>query len=366
MNNNPKDLSQEFAERVRDSAEVGIGLRLCGGGTKAFYGGAVQGVPEGVPFDVRGHCGVLDYAPTELVITARAGTPVQEVQATLAAQGQYLPFDPPLFATDARVATVGGCVAAGLAGPGRARVGSVRDYVLGVRLINGRGEILRFGGQVMKNVAGFDLSRLMAGSMGTLGLMLEISFKVLPTPPAQSSISFEMSPQAALSAMNQYAKQALPILAICYHEGRMVLRLAGAESAIKAAQKTLGGEAVADEEVFWASVREQEHDYFKARPVDQALWRFSLPTTAAPLALPGKQFVEWNGAQRWLYGENLELAALRAEAARLGGAVSCFRGTQTQSYQSNIPESLLGLHRRLKLAFDPQGIFNPGRLFPDL
>lgn len=330
-------------------------LRLRGGGTKDFYGGPLAGEV----LDTRGHAGIVNYEPTELVVTARCGTPLAEIQSALAARRQFLPFEPPLFGDAPSVATVGGAVAAGLSGPRRAAVGSLRDYVLGVTIMDGEGRILKFGGEVMKNVAGFDVSRLMAGSLGTLGLILEVSLKVLPLPVAQATLRFELPQDKAIEAMNRWAGQPLPVAATCWQDGVLSLQLAGARAAVDAACATLGGERLDEADAFWAALREQSSPFFAG---DAPLWRLSVPSVTPPLDLPGPVLIEWGGAQRWLRGE-LDAASLRA---KVGAGVTAFRGgDRTRGVFSPLPAPVMEIHRRLKQAFDPYGVFNPGRLYPE-
>ncbi len=351
-------LTENWADRVAETADRGGTLAIRGGGSKAFYGG-----PElGEPFDVRANRGIVAYEPTELVVTARAGTLLNDLQAALAEQGQFLPFEPPHFSD---LATVGGMLATALSGPRRQAVGAVRDFVLGVKVLTGTGEILSFGGQVMKNVAGYDVSRLMAGSLGTLGLILEVSLKVLPLPAAEKSLRLTMDESGALDRLNRWAGQPLPISASAWHDGVLTLRLSGAVAAVAAAQRTLPGDALADDEatVFWSSIREQTHAFFAG---DAPLWRLSLPSAAAPQAL-GATLIEWGGAQRWWRGGDAQ--AIRAAGAVVGGHATLFRATDAMKAEYGVFQPLSGpllrIHRKLKHAFDPRGVFNPGRLYPD-
>ena len=346
-----------FQERVRGAAGRGTPLRLRGGGSKDFYGGT----PAGEVLDTRGYAGIVSYEPTELVITARCGTRLQEVEAALAANGQMLAFEPPRFGADA---TLGGCVAAGLSGPRRAAAGAVRDFVLGTRLLDGRARDLSFGGQVMKNVAGYDVSRLLAGSLGTLGLILEVSLKVLPRPLAELTLRLELPEERALEALNRWAGQPLPISASAWRGGDLGVRLSGAPSALQAAAQKIGGRPVdpAQAARFWSDIREHADPFFAG---DAPLWRLSLPSQAPALGLSGEQMIEWGGALRWLR-TRADAAAVRAAAERAGGHATLFRAAdKTAGAFAPLPPVLLRLHRELKAAFDPAGIFNPGRLHPD-
>ena len=332
-------------------------LRIRGGGSKDFYGG----MASGDLLDTRGHAGIVNYEPTELVVTARCGTPLAELESALAARRQCLACEPPHFG----VATVGGAVAAGLSGPRRAAVGSLRDFVLGVKLMDGEGRVHRFGGEVMKNVAGFDVSRLVTGSLGTLGLILEVSLKVLPVTPGDASLRFEMPQDKALEALNRWAGQPLPLVASCWQDGVLTLRLAGARAAVEAACVRLGGAVVADAEAaaFWQGLREQSADFFGG---EAPLWRLSLPSVAPPLDLPAAMLIEWGGAQRWMRGD-ADAARMREVAVRAGGHATLFRGgDKSAGVFAPLPPSLMEVHRRLKQSFDPYGVFNPGRLYPEL
>jgi glycolate oxidase FAD binding subunit len=356
---------EAIVERVHAARAAKTPLCLRGGGTKDFYGEA----PAGEPLDLRGLAGISSHEPSELVVTVRAGTPLAALEAALAAHGQWLPFEPPRFAPGG---TVGGMVAVGLAGPARASAGGVRDYVLGATLLNGRGELLSFGGQVMKNVAGYDLSRVLAGSMGVLGVVCEVSLKVLPLPPATATIRFEFEQARALKQLNVWAGQPLPLSASAWWDGMLVLRLAGARAAVDAAQRQLGGEAVepALAAGFWAGLRDQTDEFFagakKAVDGGAALWRLSVPQITGPLNLPGEQLVEWGGAQRWLCTP-LPAAQVREVAAAAGGHATLFRSQdKSGGVLAPLKPPLDRIHRALKAAFDPDRIFNPGRLYADL
>jgi len=348
---------EPLQEQIREAASRGAALRIRGGGTKDFYGNE----PRGELLDTRVHAGVVDYEPTELVITARCGTLLSELEKILLEQQQFLPFEPPGFGP---TATLGGCVAAGLSGPRRASAGALRDFVLGSKILDGRGEVLSFGGQVMKNVAGYDVSRLLAGSLGTLGVILEVSLKVLPRPPAELTLKLEMPEGKALESMNRWAGQPLPVSATAWHDGELAVRLSGAESGIRAAADKIGGEKMApgQAEQFWGGIREQTDPFFAgAGP----LWRLSLPSHAPRLELPGAQLIEWGGALRWLK-TNADVETLRVAAARLGGHAALFRSAQkTAQAFAPLPKVLARLHRELKSAFDPAGILNPGRLYAE-
>ncbi len=354
---------QSLMDRVRRAADAGTPLRVCGGGTKDFYGGAL----EGEPLDTRACAGIVRYDPTELVMTACAGTPLAEVEAALEARGQMLPFEPPHFTRSGQAATLGGCVAAGLSGPRRVAAGALRDYVLGAKLLDGQARVLSFGGEVMKNVAGYDVTRLLAGSLGTLGVILEISLKVLPRPIEEQTRRFELSEAAAIETLNTWAGQPHPISASAWCDGVLRLRLSGAATAVRAASVRLGGDAVPGDEAtaFWTALREQTHAFFAG---DAPLWRLAVPSTTAPLALEldAAPLLEWGGALRWIRA-GAEAQVVREAAARAGGHATLFRAVD-KSAGAFTPLSAiqLRLHRGLKAAFDPRRIFNRGRLYPDL
>jgi glycolate oxidase FAD binding subunit len=319
--------------------------------------------------DTRALSGTPSYEPTELVVTTRCGTPLAELEALLAASGQCLPFEPPRFG---RGGTVGGMLGAGLSGPARARVGSVRDHVLGATLLSGRGEVLSFGGQVIKNVAGYDVSRLLAGAMGTLGLVLEVSLKVMPVARATATLRFELDEAAALQRLHDWGGLPLPLDASAWWDGNLLVRLRGAEAAVQGAALRLGGEAVdaALADGFWNGLRDHADDYFvRAQRVAErggALWRLGLPQTAPPLGLDGDTLIEWHGAQRWLI-TSLRAADVRAAVTAAGGHATLFRArAKSAGVFTPLAAPLDRIHRRLKQAFDPAGVFNPGRLYPDL
>jgi glycolate oxidase FAD binding subunit len=356
-------------DQVQTARAAKGALRIVGGGTKDFYGNPLQGEP----LDVRPLAGVSSYEPTELVVTVRGGTPLAELEAVLAERGQHLAFEPPRLGP---AATVGGMVAAGLSGPARAAAGSVRDHLLGATLLNGRAEVLTFGGQVMKNVAGYDVSRVLAGSMGVLGVICEVSLKVLPRPTATATLRFDMDQAVALARLNAWAGEPLPLSASAWWNDALVLRLAGARAAVEAAARQLGGEVIepALAAAFWQGLRDQQDEFFvSARTaVDggAALWRLGLPPTAAPITLPGEQLVEWGGAQRWLCTP-AAAAAVRDAAAATGGHATLFRARADHAACSAgafhpLSAPLARFHAALKKAFDPDRVFNPGRLYPDL
>ncbi|HUQ24883.1 MAG TPA: glycolate oxidase subunit GlcE [Burkholderiales bacterium] len=341
---------EDLQSRIRAAADARTALRIRGGGSKDFYGNE----PRGEVLDTRGYAGIVSYEPTELVVTARCGTPLAELEQILLKNSQFLPFEPPHFGA---AATLGGCIAAGLAGPRRAAAGAVRDFVLGTKLVDGRGQALQFGGAVMKNVAGYDVSRVLAGSLGTLGLIAEASVKVLPRPLSERTMRLEATESEALATMNRWAGQPLPVSATAWHDGGLFVRLSGAEPAVHAAAHRIGGETSPSS--IWEEIREQTQAFFSG---PEPLWRVSVPSTAAPLGVPGRQLIEWGGALRWV--------KTTAGADTIRGAArhaTLFRASdKTAGAFSPLEPINARLHKALKSAFDPAGIFNPGRMYADL
>ena len=352
---------EEFSARVRQAAGGQRRLRLRGGGTKDFYGQSL----DGEILDTRGYAGIVAYEPSELVITARCGTPLAEIEAAMRERGQMLAFEPPHFGSGA---TVGGMTAAGLSGPRRQAAGAVRDFVLGVKIIDGRGEVLSFGGQVMKNVAGYDVSRLMAGSLGTLGLIVEVSLKVLPLPVAEATLKLELPEDKAIAQLNAWGGKPLPISASAWTDGELGVRLSGAAAAVRPACEIIGGERIDNAKAanFWNGIREQSDPFFPAQMEDAApLWRISVPSATPPLGLTGAQMIEWGGALRWL-ASNADARTVREAARRAGGHATLFRGGEKSIgvFQPLAPV-LTNLHRELKRERDPQAVFNVGRMYAD-
>jgi glycolate oxidase FAD binding subunit len=343
---------QGWGERIRSAVAARSALRLRGTGSKDFYGESLGGEI----LDLTAWRGIVDYEPSELVITARCGTPLSELEAALAARDQFLAFEPPAFGADP---TIGGVIGAGLSGPRRMYAGAARDFVLGTRLLNAQGELLRFGGQVMKNVAGFDLSRLLCGSLGILGVITEVSLKVLPRPRAELTLRLELPAADAVQAFNRWAGLPLPLSGAAWNQGSAWLRLSGADPAVRAARERIGGELVSESAArsFWDGLRDLRLPFFTR----ESLWRISLPAAAAPLALPGEPLVDWGGALRWYADLPVELA-VRELAAAAGGTAMRWRGPAPHGRFHPLPPAVERLHRRLKERFDPHGIFNPGRL----
>lgn len=374
MQNSPtNDTPHALIDQVRAAVAARTPLRIHGGDTKAFHGEPVSGQP----LDTSAFSGIVAHEPSELVITVRAGTPLAEVEAALAAHGQHLPFDPPHFGA---ASTIGGAVAAGLAGPARATAGGVRDYVLGAQFINGQAEWLTFGGQVMKNVAGYDISRALAGSMGTLGVITHLSLKVLPVAPAEATLVFRLGQRDALEQLHRWGGQPLPLNASCWVKDDtapdapelLFVRLRGAVAAVESACERLareaGGQRMDNTQAGpdWAACRDQTLPFFHPPSPDHCLWRLSLPQTAPVLELPFAQLIEWQGAQRWLWAPAPAATPIRAAAARLQGHATLFRagpdGAPGVRRFDTESAALQTITKRLREAFDPLGLFNPNKM----
>lgn len=350
------DISGQLAETVQTAAHGGSAVNIVGSGTKKFYGR----LTDGQTLDVGAHQGIVSYEPTELVITARAGTRLSEVEAALAEKNQMLAFEPPYFGENA---TLGGSIACGFSGPRRPFVGAARDFVLGTKILNGKGEILSFGGQVMKNVAGYDVSRLVTGSLGTLAVLLEISLKVLPKPERETTVTFQMGAQEALKSMSDWAGQPIPLSGAAHDGNTLYIRLAGSASAVEAARKRLGGDIVDSGADFWRDLREHRLNFFAG---NAPLWRLSVAPVTPIMSIPGDWLYDWGGAQRWLKSDAPPYTIFQA-ADEAGGHATLFRGGNRSGevFQPLAPE-LTVLHRNLKQAFDPRGIFNIGRIYAEL
>ncbi len=349
------DLTQDFIQVVEDASARGTALSLIAGGTKAFFGRET----DAAPMQLAGHRGIINYEPKELVITARAGTPLKEIEAALDEQGQMLAFEPPHFGD---TATLGGTVACGLSGPRRPYAGSARDFVLGCRIINGAGRELRFGGEVMKNVAGYDVSRLMTGAMGTLGLMLDLSLKVMPKPHTEITLVQERSEADAIRLMNIWAAKSWPISAAAYDGLKLHVRLCGSAKGVEAARGRIGGDQLEEGHRFWNTLREHQHSFFDT---NLPLWRLSVASQTPQLGVAGKIFIDWGGAQRWLVTD-ADAGEVRRVVAEAGGHATLFRGGDRSSEVFHPQaDAVMMLHRNLKRSFDTQGIFNPGRLYQE-
>jgi glycolate oxidase FAD binding subunit len=349
-------IEKDIQEQVQSAIAAHTPLAIQGGNSKHFYGR----VTKGEPLSVRDHRGIIDYTPSELVVSVRAGTPLAELQSVLDREGQMLPFEPPHFA---ETATVGGCIASGLSGPRRPYTGAVRDFVLGVNCINGKGEILHLGGQVMKNVAGYDLSRTLTGSLGTLAVLLDVHLKVLPRPAQQITLVHNCSADTAVVNLNQWAGQPLPLSGGCYMEGKLYVRLSGMIEGVQAAASKIGGEPLDNATHFWEQLREQQLPFFSgAAP----LWRLSVPAATKPPVLNAATLIDWGGAQHWLRSD-LPADTIRSAVTAAGGHATLFRGgDRSGAVFQPLQPAMLALHQRLKSTMDPAGIFNPGRMYPEL
>lgn len=354
MNNN--DISKDIQQQVEQALADKKALNICAGNSKQFYGREASGEV----LDMSQHSGVVNYEPTELVITLRAGSNLKEVEQILAAENQMFGFEPPAFSDSA---TIGGTVACNFSGPRRAFAGSVRDFVLGSRIINGKAESLHFGGEVMKNVAGYDVSRLMCGAMGTLGALLEVSLKVLPKPETDITLLHELTAEQSLEKVHQLARQSLPVSATCFDDNGLRIRLSGTQAAVQAAQKLLGGDDVTSENNYWQQLKEQQLNFFKT---DVDLWRLSVVSNAPILALQGKTLYEWNGAQRWLISDEKPEVIREIAAQHSGHALRFKHNNSQQPVFHPLDSGVLKLHRQLKRAFDPENIFNPGRMYAEI
>lgn len=360
-NRSPNQSGQDHTEQLVDQVKQAISsktpVNIVGGNSKSFLG-RTQELNSLYTSD---HTGVVNYEPTELVVTVRTGTPMQELNDLLAENGQMLPFEPPVF----KSGTIGGVLACGLSGPARPFAGSARDYVLGMRVINGQGEALRFGGEVMKNVAGYDAARLHVGAYGTLGLLLETSMKVLPVPEAELTLQRELGGANVTDDIVALMRQPLPISAAAILESTQYIRLSGSASAVEAAAKTCGGERVNNAHEFWDSLRELDHAFFND---DRPLWRISVPEFTAPMALSGDWLLDWAGAQRFLKTD-LDGKEIYAAAAAVKGHATCYTSTKMSASEplfQPLEGAMLSLQKRVRDSFDAGRIFNPGRYHPEL
>lgn len=357
-----------LCEQVKSAGKSGIPLSIRGGNTRRFYG-EPQGLDTRHTLDMRPYKGILNYQPTELVITARAGTPLSEIEDTVAQQGQMLAFEPPRFGPES---TLGGCVASGLAGPRRVAAGGLSDFVLGARLLDSRGNLLSFGGEVMKNVAGYDVSRLLAGSLGSLGPIVEISIKVVPRPALEQTQCLSLDQAEALASLDLWRSLPLPISASSWvppseieSEAKLYIRLSGTEPAVMAGASKIGGQTLSPSiaAAFWNSLRDQTHPFFQQRP----LWRLAVPPPTGILDY-ANTLIEWNGGLRWVAGES-DAAHLRRMAAKHGGHATLYRFDHKDPdvpVFHPMPGPVERINRRMMEQLDPVGIFRPGRLLPAL
>ena len=356
----------EMIEKVMTARASQRPVYIRGGGTKAFYGEPQPDASHATILDVTPFTGIVNYEPSELVLTARAGTPLAEIEDTLASNRQMLAFEPPRFGASS---TIGGCVSSGLSGPRRMHAGPLRDFVLGTTLLDASGTVLRFGGEVMKNVAGYDITRLLTGSLGIFGPILEVSLKVVPRPLLEETLVLEVDEAEVLHHFNAWRSLPIPISASAWEShdgvGLLRLRISGSEPALRAARQKIGGERVdeAAAEDYWNSLRDQTHPYFQASP----LWRLAVPPTTPPLGL-GNMLIEWNGGLRWLGDGEVEPDFVRKAAARHGGHATLYRYAAPPSVPVFHPvtSGVQAISRRLKQELDPTGMFNPGRLSREL
>jgi glycolate dehydrogenase FAD-binding subunit len=349
------DISKLLQKKILDAYENKSPLKICGGNSKVFYG---HNIKANI-LNIAEHRGIISYEPTELVITARAGTSLAEIETTLNQSQQMLAFEPPAYSN---AATIGGTVACNLSGPRRAYAGAARDSVLGCNIINGKAEKLKFGGQVMKNVAGYDASRLMCGAFGTLGVLLDISLKVLPKPEAEITLSLQCDIHQAIKNIHQWVKQSLPVSASCYDGTQLFIRLSGNASAVKSAQHIIGGECIENTQTFWLSVKDQSHDFFKT---DKPLWRLSLASNSSPLNIDGDTFYEWGGALRWLHTDE-SAEKIRTTLDAIDGHATLFKHNSINAALFHpLNSGMLRIHKQLKNAFDPENILNPGRMYKE-
>jgi len=358
---NEKNISAALQQQVSDALYDATPLDIVGGSSKSFLGRKTNAMQ----IDMNMHRGIIEYDPSELVITARSGTPLQEIENTLLAAGQILPFEPPYFGD---AATLGGTIACGLSGPRRPHAGAARDFVLGCKLLNGRGEILNFGGKVMKNVAGYDISRLMVGAYGTLGILLEISLKVLPQSAASITVTRECEPAEAITTMSAMLRKPLPVDGMCYHGNNCYVRISGSKQAIKEANTKIPGNVLPGAEKFWHALREHQLSFFQP-PVDDkktSLYRIVVKPATPHLSIKGKWLLDWGGAQRWLYSDET-FTSVRHHVERAGGHATVFRSPHpVDEVFQPLPAPLLAIHQRLAASFDPKNIFNRGRMYATL
>lgn len=352
------DAHETILDQVQQAVADKTRLRIVGGNSKSFYGRASEGeTPERL--DISKHRGIINYEPSELVITVRAGTPLKEIESALADNNQMLAFEPPAFGS---TATIGGTIACNFSGPRRPYAGAARDFVLGMHLVNGKAEQLHFGGEVMKNVAGYDVSRLQCGALGTLGVILDVSLKVLPKPEIELTLTREINEATAFEVMNRIAGKPLPLSAAAFDGNMIYMRLSGSEDSVRSAQQQIGGDEYKNGDEFWHRLKEHSLSFFKG---DKPLWRLSLPQSTNRISLGGKSMIDWGGGLRWLSStESVE--TIRAVATRAGGHATCFRGGDRQQVFAPLTPALHALHVRLKQAFDPERLLNPGRMYVDI
>jgi glycolate oxidase FAD binding subunit len=357
-------------DTIRQARATKTPLVIRGHGSKDFYG---QPSPSSATIlSTTDHAGVVDYDPTELVVVVKSGTPITALESVLAASQQMLAFEPPRFGGQG---TVGGMMATGLSGPRRLSAGAAKDFVLGMTVLDDQATPMRYGGTVMKNVAGYDLSRLHTGAFGTLGLIVDVSLKVLPLPPAQATICFDVSAEKAITLVNTWGGQPLPISATSWWNGQLMVRLAGAVAAVNSAKERLGGSGVPNDQadVYWQRLRDHADPFFALDTSvrDCHLWRLSLPSVTPHLSeFDDPQWIEWGGALRWIK-TNASPDRIREVARQHGGHATLFRAAASAARAdmgafTPVSPAIMKIHQRLKQELDSHGIFNPGRLYPGL
>jgi len=352
------DANKNILEKIQQAVAKKSPLRIVGGDSKSFYGRDTGDLDQEV-LEMAAHRGIINYEPSELVLTVRAGTPLKEIEATLAQHNQMLAFEPPSFGENA---TVGGTIACNLSGPRRPYAGAARDFVLGMHIVNGKGELLHFGGEVMKNVAGYDVSRLQCGAMGTLGVILDVSLKVLPRPETELTLTRETNEATAFEVMNRIAGKPLPLSAAAFDGNMIYMRLSGSEDAVRGAHQQIGGDEYKKGDDFWLRLKEHTLPFFS---VNKPLWRLSLPQSASHVSLHGKGMIDWGGGLRW-YCSDESSETIREVAIKAGGHATCFRGGDRRQVFSPLNPVLHSLHKRLKQAFDPDGLLNRSRMYEDI
>ncbi len=347
------DYIETLCASIREANTTQQALQILSGESKQFYGNKITAKS----LDVSSNKGIVDYEPSELFITARNGTSLKEIEAELDANNQILPFEPPHFNTQA---TLGGTISCGLSGPRRAYASSMRDCVLGVNIVNGKGEYLEFGGQVMKNVAGYDASRLMCGAFGTLGVLTQISLRVSPKPHSEITIAIEINQREALENMNAWTQTQLPISATYFNNKVLYIRIAGLESTTKKAHQEIGGEIIANSEKFWNDLKNHQTDFFQT---EKPLWRIIIPNTTPDLPINGESCLEWNGGLRWIKS-NENTQHIINLCKKMKAQATLFKtNSKPKDCLASINPNIQKLHLNLKTAFDPNRILNPGRMY---
>jgi len=355
------DITQQLQSQITQAYQDRTPLQIVGGNTKAFYGNA----SHGEIISTTEHQGIVEYDPRELVITVRSGTTLKQVQQVLAEQGQMLGFEPPTFGGSA---TIGGTIACGFSGPRRPFAGSARDFVLGCKILTGKGEVIEFGGRVIKNVAGYDVSRLMVGALGTLGLLMEVSIKVVPMPESEITIVMPANVNEALDIMNARAGQPIPLSAASYDGETVILRFSSTENGIKAARDKISGDILHHGNDYWRQLNEQVHFFFAD---EYPLWRLSLAPATLHLGVPGSWLFDWGGALRWLKTD-ASIRDVRDAVAAEGGHATLFKNKEywlqddDQSVFHPLSPSLMKFHHKLRTAFDTHKILNRHRLYRDV